>query len=106
LTAIPSCLRVLKLKELTATIISDIDYLDSLPETSAMYLNGSAAIAFSTFSAIASGSATYTYAALKNLALSIPAISVASSEVQVTAIASGGNIFASASAASRAAVSS
>ncbi|MEG4323246.1 MULTISPECIES: hypothetical protein [unclassified Microcoleus] len=81
-------------------IISDLDYLDSMPETSAMYLNGSGAVAISGFLATASGMSAYTGTVLNNLVINRPSGSFAISSANVISIASGGTVFASASASS------
>ncbi|WP_313707687.1 hypothetical protein [Planktothrix agardhii] len=86
-------------------IIADLDYLDFKPEASAMYLYGSGAVAISKFLADAYGSSTYTGTVVNNLVISRPYGSFAISSVNVTAIASGSNTFASASASSIASVS-
>lgn len=98
-------LKVLNLENRTAMIISDLDYLGSIPETSAIYLNGGDAIAISGFVASAYGSSTSTGTVLNNLVISRPSGSVASSSIKVTAIASGLNVFATASASSTSVVS-
>ncbi|MGM3305983.1 hypothetical protein ACSQ6I_08380 [Anabaena sp. WFMT] len=81
-------------------IISDLDYLDFIPETSTIGLNGGGAIAISRFSAAAFGSSTYTGTVINNLASYQPNGSVASSSIRVISIASGGNTSSSASASS------
>ncbi len=86
-------------------ILSDLDYLDSIPEMTVIYLNGSGALAISGFSAAAFGSSTYTGGVFNNLAISHPYSSLAVSSVSVTSIASGSNTFAIASASSIASVS-
>ncbi len=86
-------------------IVSDLDYLDSLPEITAIYLNGGGALAISGFSAAAFGSSTYTGGVFNNLAISRPSGSLAVSSARVTSIASGSNTFAIASASSIASVS-
>jgi hypothetical protein len=86
-------------------IISDLDYLDSLPEMTAIYLNGSGALAISGFSAAAFGSSTYTGGVFNNLAISGPYGSLAISSVRVISMASGSNAFVIASAYSIASVS-
>lgn len=81
-------------------IISDLDYLDSILETSAMHLNGSGARAFSKFSAEAYGKSTNISAFVKNLAISKPNTSISMSSVAVSVIALDGEAFVSASSAS------
>jgi hypothetical protein len=85
--------------------ISDLDYLNSVPETSALDLNGGGAVAIVRFSADAYGSATYTGTVVNNLAVASPYGSLAKSYVRVTAIASGDNTFVRASASSISSVS-
>lgn len=78
-------------------IISDIDYLEHLSETSAIHLSGGgSASAISGFWALALGPSTYTAAVANNQAVTRPGSSSASSSVQVIAVSSGGSAFASA----------
>lgn len=81
-------------------IISDLDYLDSIPEITVMRLNGSGVLAISGLSAVAIGSSTYTGCIFNNLAISRPYGSLAVSSVRAISIASGSNTFACASASS------
>ncbi|MCM0591392.1 MAG: hypothetical protein HEQ19_20660 [Gloeotrichia echinulata CP02] len=83
-----------------AMIISDLDYLDFIPETSACHLNGSGATAMSVFSASAFGSSTYTDTFVNNLATIQPNISFALSYIRVISRASGSNPVSSVSASS------
>jgi hypothetical protein len=77
--------------------ICDLDYLESIPETSTIHLNGGRAVAISAFSASAFGDATSINTFLQNLAISRSGGSFANSSVHVTSISSGGSTFASAS---------
>ena len=72
-----------------------------MPETSAIHLNGSGAVASFGFSADAIGSSTYIDTVLSSLAISNSGGSFASSSVRIISIASGAsgeNTLASASA--------
>ncbi|WP_139295140.1 hypothetical protein [Planktothrix tepida] len=71
----------------------------------AIYLDGSGALAISGFSAAAFGSSTYTGGVFNNLAITRPYGSLAVSYARVTSIASGSNTCAIASACSIASVS-
>ena len=77
--------------------ICDLDYLDTIPETCTMHLNGGKAVAISAFSASAFGDATSINSFLKNLTISASGGSFANSSVRVNSISSGGSTFASAS---------
>lgn len=78
-------------------LICDLDYLDTIPETSTMHLNGGQAVAISAFSASAFGDATSINTFLKNIIISGTGGSFANSSVRVNSISSGGSTFASAS---------
>jgi len=81
-------------------LICDLDYLDFIPETSTMHLNGGNAVAISGFSASAFGDATSIDTVLKNLTSSRSGYFLATSSVRVTSTSSNGSIFASASSLS------
>lgn len=88
-------------------IISDIDYLDSISETSAMYVNGGgSALAISGFSAQAYGDSTSVITYIRNRAVSQPRKSSASSSAFVGATASGDDTLVTVSASSASFVSS
>jgi hypothetical protein len=78
-------------------IISDIDYLEQVSETSTLHLSGGKAIAISSFWALAFGPSTYTSAVVNNQVVVSPNTSFASSSVQVTAASSGSSVSAIAS---------
>jgi hypothetical protein len=77
-------------------MISDLDYLYSIPETDAMYLNGGQAASNGTGFAIAEGSSTYTSIVFRNRTNPFSAFS----SVLSTARSSGGIAIASASSSS------
>lgn len=86
-------------------IISDIDYLDSISETSAMHVNGGgSALAISEFLAQAYGDSTSVISYIRNRAVSQPRKSSASSSALVAA--SGGDALVIVSASSASFVSS
>lgn len=65
-------------------IISNLDYLESIPETCAMYLNGGNSIANANFSAYVYGDSTNINTIVKNLANSSFGHNNASSYVSVS----------------------
>ncbi|MBW4601518.1 MAG: hypothetical protein KME29_18570 [Calothrix sp. FI2-JRJ7] len=87
-------------------IISDIDYLDSISDTSAMHVSGGSALAFSGFSAQAYGDSTSVISYIRNRAVSTPRKSSASSSASVGAAASGSDTLVTVSASSASFVSS
>jgi hypothetical protein len=91
-------------------IISDIDYLESVLETSTTHLIGglgSSALAIADFFALASGPLTSTNADVKTKAVTLPIAnsSFASSSIQVTSSSPTINGVASASATATASIS-
>ncbi|KAF3888905.1 MULTISPECIES: hypothetical protein [Nostocales] len=87
-------------------IISDLEYLEQIPEISAVSLiNGGGAIAISGFSALAYGQFTNTSSRVNNRTVTGDRNSFASSSVSVTSVASGSNTFSNSSASSSAYVS-
>jgi hypothetical protein len=89
-------------------LISDIDYLEPVSETSAMHLIGSSgfnALAIADFFALASSYSTVTNADVKNKAVSLPYGAFASSFIKLTSIAPGSNGVTSASATTSASIS-
>lgn len=78
-------------------LIYDLDYLDTISETSFRHLNGGKAVAISAFSASAFGDSTSINTFLENIAGSGYRGSFANSSVRVTSTSSGGTSFASAS---------
>jgi hypothetical protein len=86
-------------------IISDLDYLDSISDTSAMLVNGGIAIASSEFSANTRGIFSNTTTRVENLAQRQFNTFFALSRVRVIAMASGGNPFSHASASSTSLIS-
>lgn len=86
-------------------IISDLDYLDSITDTSAMLVNGGGAIASSEFLASANGISSNTTTRVENLAQRQFNTFFALSRVRVIAMASGGNPSSHASASSKSLIS-
>jgi hypothetical protein len=77
-------------------IISDLDYLHSIPETETINLNGGNAIANSAAWAIASGSSTSTNIVFQNLTISNLTSSLAGSSVRSSAKSTDGSVFSAA----------
>ncbi len=83
-------------------IISDLDYLESVTETSAMDLHGGNYTAISEFSALATGNSNRIKTSVINRVINAPksSISISSVSLNLAASSSGREAFVSASATS------